>query len=241
MIQIGCCARFFNKYEDEVKFAIENSIDFMQLWYDKDGLGLHKNKEPKANLIREHGFPTIIHAVLDINEIEEHIPILLDHVKFLGHKELIIHPICISEEITDETIYKLSDKISDALAYLRKYDITLYLENNSLKNPIFTSKRELEIMFSKNNDLELLLDIAHIQSYEHLCDLVAVKYPKILHIADKHFDVIHEHLPIGQGELDYNNIFNNIVKDFDGKIIVEVVDSDKDIIDAMEYINTIIK
>ncbi len=236
MIQIGCCARFFNKYEDEVKFAIENSIDFMQLWYDKDGLGLHKNKEPKANLIREHEFPTIIHAVLDINEIEEHIPILLDHVKFLGHKELIIHPICISEEITDETIYKLSDIISDALGHLRKHDITLYLENNSLKNPIFTSKRELEIMFNKNNDLELLLDIAHIQSYEHLCDLVAVKYPKILHIADKHFDVIHEHLPIGQGELDYNYIFNNIVKDFNGKVIVEVVDSDKDIIDAMEYI-----
>lgn len=241
MIQIGCCARFFNKYEDEVKFAIDNSIDFMQLWYDKDGLGLHKNKEPKANVIREQGFPTIIHAVLDINEIEEHIPILLDYVKFLGHKELIIHPICISEEITDETIYKLSDKISYALGHLRKYNITLYLENNSLKNPIFTSKRELEIMFSKNNDLELLLDIAHIQSYEHLCDLVAVKYPKILHIADKHFDVIHEHLPIGLGELDYNNIFNNIVKDFKGKIIVEIVDSDKDIIDAMEYINTIIK
>lgn len=241
MIQIGCCARYFNKYEDEVKFAIENGVDFMQLWYDKDGLGLHKNNGPKAKIIKEHGFPTIIHAVLDINEIEEHIPVLLEHIKFLGHKNLIIHPICMSEEITDETIYKLSDKISYALTHLRKHNITLYLENNSLKNPIFTSKRELEIMFSKNNDLELLLDIAHIQSYEHLCDLMAVKYPKILHVADKHFDVMHEHLPIGQGELDYNHIFNNIIKDFDGKIVVEVVDSDKDIVDAMEYINTIIK
>jgi sugar phosphate isomerase/epimerase len=235
MVQIGCCARFFNKYEDEVKFAIDNGIDFMQLWYDKDGLGLHKNNEPKVNLIKEHGFPTIIHAVLDINEIEEHIPILVDHAEFLGHKELIIHPICISEQITNETIYKLSDKISNALDVLKKHNITLYLENNSLKSPIFTSRRELEIMFSKNNDLESLLDIAHIQSYEHLCDLVAVKYPRILHIADKHFDVIHEHLPIGQGELDYNHIFN-IIKDFNGKIIVEVVDSDKDIINAVEYI-----
>lgn len=240
MIHIGCCARFFNKYEDEVKFAKDNNINFMQLWYDKDGIGLHKDKEPKVDVIKSKLFPTIIHAVLDINEFDEHIPILIEHAKSLGHKELIIHPVCKSEKITDQTIYKLCDKVATALDYMRQNGITLYLENNSLLDPIFTTKKELEIMFDRNNDLEFLLDIAHIQSYDHLCNLIEVKRPNILHIADKHFNVIHEHLPLGQGELNYQHIFNNILTNYDGKIIIEIVDSDEDIVDAMKCIKNIV-
>lgn len=54
--------------------------------------------------------------------------------------------------------------------------------------------------------------------------------PKILHVADRHFEVIHEHLPIGQGNIDYKYIFTNILNEFDGKIILEIIQSSKDII-----------
>ena len=94
MPQLGCLARFFNRYKDEFKFAKENNFDFMQLWYDNRGLCLHEDDKDFINTINKYNFPTIIHAVLNINEFEEHIPKLLDILNKLNHKELIIHPIC---------------------------------------------------------------------------------------------------------------------------------------------------
>lgn len=43
-MEIGCLARFFNRYEEEVRFAKENGFDFMQLWYDNKGLCLHDDE-----------------------------------------------------------------------------------------------------------------------------------------------------------------------------------------------------
>lgn len=234
--RIGCCARYFNKYEDEVRFAKENGFNFMQLWYDKNGLGLHKDSGSKVDLIDSFNFPTIIHAVLNISDFEEHIPKIKNIMKKLNHSRLIIHPIYHSQKINEMTIHKLSEVIGFTLECLKEDGIKVYIENNSLKTPIFTSKEELELIFNTHRDLEFLLDIAHIQSYEHLQELVKIKAPQILHIADKHFDVIHEHIPFGEGELDFNYIFNEVLNEFDGDIIIEVVTSDEDIINAKEYL-----
>jgi sugar phosphate isomerase/epimerase len=236
MIQIGCLARFFNKYEDEVAFAKGHGFDLMQIWYDRNGIALNKDIFPKENAIKEFDFPTIIHAVLDINEFEEHIPKIIDMLVFLKHKELIIHPICESEEITEDTIYKLSGKVSFALERLSEIGITLYLENNSRLDPIFNTPKEIAIILNNNPNLEFLLDVAHIESYEHLNEIVAVRMPKALHIADKHFDVIHEHLPIGEGEINYGFIFTNALREFEGKIILEVIQSESAIIDSRDKI-----
>lgn len=159
-------------------------------------------------------------------------PKLIEIIKHLGHNELIIHPICESEEITPKTIYKLSDKVKFALERLDKENITLYLENNSRLDPIFNETNEIEIMFQQNPKLEFLLDVAHIDNYEHLKNMIKIKKPKILHIADRHLEVVHEHLPIGQGNIDYKYIFTNILKEFDGKIILEIVQSSNDIINS---------
>jgi sugar phosphate isomerase/epimerase len=236
MIQIGCLARFFNKYEEEVAFAKCHGFDLMQIWYDRNGIALNKDSSPKENAIKEFDFPTIIHAVLDINEFEEHIPKIIDMLVFLKHKELIIHPICESEEITADTIYKLCGKVSFALERLSEKGITLYLENNSRLDPIFNTPKEIAIILNNNPNLEFLLDVAHIESYEHLNEIVAVRMPKALHIADKHFAVIHEHLPIGEGDLDYEFIFNNVLREFEGKIILEVIQSESAIIASRDKI-----
>jgi sugar phosphate isomerase/epimerase len=155
---------------------------------------------------------------------------------FLKHKELIIHPICESEEITADTIYKLCGKVSFALERLSEQGITLYLENNSRLDPIFNTPKEIAIILNNNPNLEFLLDVAHIESYEHLNEIVAVRMPKALHIADKHFDVIHEHLPIGEGEINYGFIFTNALREFEGKIILEVIQSESAIIDSRDKI-----
>jgi len=186
--------------------------------------------------INKYNFPTIIHAVLNINEFEEHIPKLLDILNKLNHKELIIHPICENEDIDEETLNKLNLNIKYALNILKPHGINLFLENNSKLGPIFTTTDEIQKIFSQNADLEFLLDIAHIYNINHLQDLINIKYPKILHIADRHFDVIHEHLPIGHGEIDFQHIFSKLLPQYNGKIILEIVNKDSDIINSKNLI-----
>jgi sugar phosphate isomerase/epimerase len=240
MVKIGCLARYFNRYADEVDFAKLHGLDLMQIWYDCNGIALNMDPLPKEAIIKDLGFPTIIHAVLDINEFEEHVPKIIDILVTLEHKELIIHPVCKSEEINEATIHKLSKQVSFALDKLSTKGITLYLENNSRLDPMFNTPVEIEIIFKDNPGLELILDVAHIDSYEHLKRIVAVKMPKLLHIADKHFDVIHEHLPVGQGEIDYEYVFNNDLREFEGKIILEVIQSDEAIISSRNKIRNIL-
>ncbi|MBZ9623824.1 sugar phosphate isomerase/epimerase [Clostridium sp. FP2] len=87
-------------------------------------------------------------------------------------------------------------------------------------------------MFLQNPTLQFLLDIAHIDSYEHHKSMITVKMPKILYIADRHLEVIHEHIPIGQGNIDFKYIFTNILKDFHGKVVLEIVQSSIDMISS---------
>jgi sugar phosphate isomerase/epimerase len=240
MIHIGCLARYFNKYADEVEFATRHGFDLMQIWYDRNGIALNKDSLPKENVIKEFDFPTIIHAVLDINEFEEHVPKIIEILLSLKHKEVIIHPVCKSEEITSVTIHKLSRQVSLALEKLSDNGITLYLENNSRLDPIFNTPKEIGIVFRDNPNVEFLLDVAHIESYEHLKQIIAVKMPKVLHIADKHFNVIHEHLSVGQGDIDYERVFDNELREFRGKIILEVIQSDEAVISSRDKIRTIL-
>lgn len=238
MIKIGCLARFNNSYENEVNFAKENSFKLMQVWYGKDGIRNHETEENRLDKMINFKFPTIIHALLDINEIEEHVPNLINILNALNQKELIIHPICHSEEINKNTIQKLSNIINEALTVFKEHEVTLFLENNSKLDPIFSTSAEVELVFSQNPQLEFLIDIAHIYDYEHLKELVRIKTPKKLHITDSHFDVIHEHIPLGEGDIDFRYIFNEILSDFQGDIIIELVSEDRDIINAKRIIES---
>ena len=234
MIKFGCLARYFNDYRGEVQFAKDNGFNFMQIWYDNKGLNL-KPIEELLPVILDEGFPAIIHAVLDINEIPDHVIILKELLIKLGHKQLIIHPVCKSEPITDKTIHKLAYNMQKVVEQLKPCGITVFIENNSKLDPIFTSPEELKIIFSCVPDLEFLLDIAHMDNIGHLKGLVSVKMPKILHVADRRLEEVHEHLPIGKGNIDFTKVFSDVLPDFDGKIVFEIIQSDEDIVAAKNY------
>lgn len=171
-IQYGCCARYLvNTYEEDVGFAKRNNFNFLQLMYNKDGL-LQYDVSKKAREIKDVGYPGIIHACLDINEIGQHAQELLSTALFLGHKDVILHPICRSEAITDKTIFKLSRIVQGVYTEMRKEGIALFLENNSKLDPIFTTSEEIKIMFDENPELEFVLDIAHIDNYKHLSEMI---------------------------------------------------------------------
>jgi hypothetical protein len=74
MIEIGCLARYLYPFSEEVVFAKKNGFDLMQVWYDRDGINLPKDDLPKEKIIKQLGFPTIIHALLAIEDFEEHVP-----------------------------------------------------------------------------------------------------------------------------------------------------------------------
>ena len=93
------------------------------------------------------------------------------------------------------------------------------------------------MLYDADSYVEQLLDIAHIDSYEHLKEIIEVKYPKCLHVAGKHFSKEHEHLSLTQGDIDYNLVFKQYLQNFDGRIILEVVDTDEEIIKSREIID----
>lgn len=64
--------------------------------------------------------------------------------------------------------------------------------------------------------------------------------PKILHVTDKHFNVIHEHLPIGHGEMNFKYIFDEILCNYEGKIILEIIKENTDIIKSKEIIESLL-
>lgn len=201
---------------------------------------LDKVPEPKEKTIKNCDFPAIFHALIDINDFEKYLPRLLEILKYLSHKEVIIHPVCHSEEIKSHTIIKLCENVSYASKQLESKGIKLILENNSKLDPIHYKIDEISLMFDRNPEIELLLDIAHIDDYKHLADIVKVKKPTILHISDKHFNVIHEHLPVGKGDIDFKIVFNEVLTDFDGKVIFEIVDDDKEITNSKDIIKGIV-
>lgn len=233
-MKFGCLARFYNPYKDEVEFAKKHEFDFMQLWYDDKGLALKEDTNP-LQVISDEYFETIIHAVLDINDFDKHIPLLIDHMLYLKHKELIIHPICKSEKIEKDTINKLITVVKKASLKLKENHISVYIENNSKIDPILCTPEEIKLFFSELGDVGFLLDIAHVDSIDELKLIADIKYPDILHIADRRYSEVHEHLAIGDGDIDYKFIFSDILKDFDGKIIFEILD-DKGVAESRDRI-----
>lgn len=241
MIQYGRSVRWFNDYNDEIEFSELNKFEFMQIWFKKGEIVLDQVLSPKERCILNSRFPTIIHALYDINDFDKYNSELIRLLKYVNHNEVIIHPICETLPVNSEAIYILAENIYKTNQLLKMNSITLYIENNSVINKINYTPDDLKIVFDRNPDVELLLDIAHIDDYSHLQKIIEVKFPKCLHIADKRFSVEHEHLSIGQGELDFKLIFQKYLKGYDGKIIFEVVDVDEEIIKSKNIIQRIIE
>jgi len=239
MITYGCLAHFDHYFNDDVIFAKRYGFTFLQIWYDRNGIILKKETNP-VETIKNANFPFIIHAVLDITEFEQHIIKLVKLLKDLDQREIIIHPVCKNENINSKTNLKLRDKVINANDIFRQNNIILHLENNSKLDPIFSSFEDIKEILMDIKDIQIILDIAHMESYDHIRNIVAIREPKYLHIADRHLEVIHEHLPIGNGNINFEKIFNEILLKNDYKIVLEIVDTDELIIKSKNIIDGII-
>lgn len=236
MITIGRTIRWYNNYIDEVNFCRENGFDFMQIWFKDGQIVLDNIPEPKIEHIKKIGFPIIFHAVFTPADFDLYGDTLLDIVEYLGDTEVIIHPVYNKEAVTENTELELIEKAVEFSRKAKSRGITWYLENNSIIDKFHYKKEELQILYDADNYVEQLLDVAHIDNYEHLQEIINVKYPKCLHVAGKHFSKEYEHLSLTQGDIDYSLVFKQYLQNFDGRIILEVVDTDEEIIKSKDII-----
>lgn len=70
--------------------------------------------------------------------------------------------------------------------------------------------------------------------------MVEIKYPKILHITDRPLEDMHNHVPIGHGNIDFEYIFKEILPGYKDKLIIEVFQSDAGIISSLDHIKRIL-
>lgn len=222
-----------SSYDTEIEFCKKHGFSLMQITYKNGRLQYDKLPDPKENAILEAGFPIIIHALFDIEDYGKYAKDLLRLLSFLGHKEVIIHPYCEPSLINGDTILILSERNKKITDMFLNEGITVYIENSARLVPLNYTPEDLKIVFDESPATELILDIAHIDNYEHLQKIINVKYPKMLHIADRHFSSGHEHLPIGKGDIDFELIFTKYLNDFDGRVIFEISEDENVIIDSM--------
>ncbi|MBQ8209777.1 MAG: sugar phosphate isomerase/epimerase [Clostridia bacterium] len=242
MITIGRTIRWLNNYTDEVNFCKENGFDFMQIWFKDGQIVLSNIPEPKIiEFIKNIGFPIIFHAVFTPADFDLYGDTLLDMVEYLGDNEVIIHPVYDKYLVTEKTELELIEKAIKFSKKAKSRGITWYLENNSIIDKFHYKQDELKMLFNADSYAEQILDIAHIDNYEHLKEIIDVKYPKCLHVAGKHFKKEHEHLSLTQGDINYDLVFKKYLQDFDGRIILEVIDIDKEIIRSKEIIENVVK
>ena len=209
----------------------------MQIWYKDGEILINDLPEPKEQYIKKIGFPVILHAVFDPIDFTIYGDRLLDMITYLRMNEVIVHPVSEKSPVTDITENELAEQVKLFSIKAKSRGITWYLENNSKVDVFHYKAHDLRVVFSSDDYVEQLLDVAHIDSYKHLNEIISVKFPKCLHIAGKHFDIPHEHLSLTEGDIDYKVVFSQYLKGYDGRIILEIDGTDEEIAISKQIID----
>ena len=209
----------------------------MQIWFKDGDICINDIPEPKEQFVKDIGFPVILHAVFSPDDFDAYGDRLLEIVEFLGMNEVIIHPVCDKTNVPSNVEHLLAEKAKSFSKKAKSKNITWYLENNSVIDLFHYQPADIKTVFEADRYAEQLLDVAHIDNYQHLKQIVDVKFPKCLHVAGKHFNVKHEHLPLTQGDIDYHFVFSKILHGFHGRVILEIDGTDEEIIKSKEIID----
>lgn len=248
MIQIGTSIREREiPFKYEIEFAKKNKYDFIQLWYKQGNIN-HLYEENANDAVLNSNIKIILHALMDIGDFQIYGDDLIQKLILFKHKEVIIHPVIKSMEVNSKNDRLLADELISFCKRLKKLDITVYVENNHDHMQTFYTIRQWEYFFENAPDnVYPLIDIVHVlfcNDYDYLRRLVNVKYPRALHIADTVKGMRgskHLHLPIGDGIIDFDLVFGDILKDFQGLLILEINNTDKNMIESKKKIINILK
>jgi len=244
---IGRGIREATKYADEVALSKKCGYDFNQVWFYQGDMLIGDNIPDRAAYIKSFDFPIIIHAMLTLDDFTKHGDRLVELVKYFGHKEVIIHATGKIKETDEQSIrnanLKLRDLLTSLNARFRKLGVRVYVENNDRGLHILCSTNE-QIKTVLSSGVELLLDTGHVDSYEHIREIIEIKRPTCLHLANKRFTMGHEHLPLSRGDIDFGLFFSKYLPNYKGRIIVEVGNefaTDEDFEESKKVLDKIFK
>ena len=189
MISIGRGIRWYNNYQCEVDFCIKHGFDFMQIWFKDGDICINDIPNPKEQYIKRIGFPVILHAVFTPDDFVKYGDRLLEVVEYLDMNKVIVHPVCDKANVPHNIKHLLTENVKSFSKKAAAKNIIWYLENNSIIDLFHCTSDDIQAIFNADNYVEQLLDVAHVDNYQHLKQIIDVKYPKCLHVAGKHFNV----------------------------------------------------
>jgi len=239
---IGRGIREATAYADEVTLSKKCGYDFNQVWFFNGDMLIGDDVPDRAAYIKSFDFPIIIHAMWTLEDFVKDSDRLVELVKYFDHKEVIVH----ATRKETLTIKDANERLRDLLAALKsKFDklgVRMYVENNQRPHCLSATKQQLETVLSSG--VELLLDTGHVDSYEHIEEIISIKKPTCLHLANKRFSAGHEHLPLSRGDIDFNLFFSKYMPNYDGRIIIEVGNefaTDKDFMKSKKLLDKVLK
>jgi sugar phosphate isomerase/epimerase len=226
------------RFREEHAFAQANGFKILQLWFDRNGLSLHDLDDVID--VHKSSIETILHVVAGVGELVEVLSSAVPLAKSLGHEQIIIHPTNSNSKPSDLHRELMSAGESIELI-LERNQLTPYFENNSKLENVFQTVENVNSFYSAFDWAGSLLDVAHMDSYEHLQALAKIRMPKFLHIADRHLENVHEHLTLGEGNIDFNRVFRECLNGFEGKAIFEVPWNPAARLTSLQYLKNIEK
>ena len=229
MIHKGLALHFRENYTEGLSFIHNFGFEFIQTWFYNGILSIDVLSMPKGAIARNMLSPVILHAVFDMPDYDRYGQKLLDIVDIFGYREVALQPIYKAGRVTENTIKLLERKVGALHRSLAPRGVKLYVENNSITDGFFNSVQDLRAIFDVHPDIGLLLDLAHVNDYDHLREIVAMRFPECVHISDRRLSVPHEHIPLGEGDLDFDLIFNEILAGYEGRVILEAIGSKRGI------------
>jgi len=246
MVEIGRGIRIKKDFNKEVQMSKDNHFDFLQIWYINGELKMPNIESNRIEYLKNLNYKTIIHALFELTDFEEYGDDLIETLQALDQDEVIIHPVFskdktlrYSPDITAD--FRLVEIVHRFSRKAKHQGIKVYIQNNCLRENFNHSTEQIKALFERDDYIDFVLDFAHVDSMEHLKELVSIKTPKCLLVCDKDFEDDIEHLPIGMGDIDFKQVFGEILKDYDGKIIMEVEGLDEEISESRDKIKAYLK
>lgn len=242
-MKIGMMNNPANDVYEEIKFAGENKFDFIDLTLEPPMAIIENiNLDNILSLCKKYKLSILGHTNFNLpwaspvkrlkeasmQELTEQLALFNAFgVKLVGVHSHWYQPNCDKEEIIERIIESLTKLVTTA----KQYDIKLVLEHTP--TGFLNTPESLQPIFDKVKNLLFLLDVGHAQvsgKGKNLTEEFLVHFKdKLTHV---HFSdnksINDDHLPIGAGIIDWENIIMQLKEiHFNKTITLEVWGKDR--------------
>jgi L-ribulose-5-phosphate 3-epimerase len=199
-LRIGFNGRFFpinwRPPADEVRFAVENGFDAIQVRVDPPAT--------IADVLRGPAPPGVEWVVELLLRAATGIPAAdavranLDAIHALGARRVHIHPVPGAPGARSD----LAVELAEAVALAEREGLILGVEHNSREHTLLVEPEECVALLDAVPGLSFVWDLNHTQP-GHLAAFSALK-PRLslVHVSDTPLPVTNHHLPLGLGNVD---------------------------------------